>query len=299
MDKENPGAALHSGLGSQGGKLETEGSAPPAAIFSHAAERYIAYRRPSREDLRRIDRVVKLLGPRPVTEITQDDIVEAARQAYPRGAAPTTLNREIVRPAATILHYAAENRLCSWLRIKPFKEPKPTHKAVDQDAVAALIEAAPAGPKRLLVLWLFCQGTRISTTLKIQWSNIDLEAGTVRLYERKTDTWHTFPIHGEVLAILRATPPTVRTGRLFSWGDRHNVYRFTREVSEQVGVKFTAHMARHTLGTRLAELGASLRTIMDALGHADVKSSMRYQQPNLEVLRHELNRTSPNKGVRK
>jgi hypothetical protein len=32
---------------------------------------------------------------------------------------------------------------------------------------------------------------------------------------------------------------------------------------------------------------------MDALGHADVHSSMRYRQPNIEVVRAELNRISP------
>ena len=31
--------------------------------------------------------------------------------------------------------------------------------------------------------------------------------------------------------------------------------------------------------------GASLRTIMDRLGHADVKSSLRYQAGDIEVVR--------------
>jgi hypothetical protein len=36
-------------------------------------------------------------------------------------------------------------------------------------------------------------------------------------------------------------------------------------------------MARHTAGTQLNAQGASLRTIMERLGHSDVKSSLRYQ----------------------
>jgi integrase len=55
-------------------------------------------------------------------------------------------------------------------------------------------------------------------------------------------------------------------------------------------LQFTAHMARHSLGTWLAEDGAALRVIMDTLGHADVHSSMRYQGPDIEVRRAAINR---------
>jgi integrase len=277
-------------------KLEAEALAPGrAATFKHAADQYISYRSPSREDLRRIARVVALLGSRRVAELTQADIVDAARRQYPRAAAAATFNREIIRPVAAILHYAAENRLCAWLRIKPFKEPAPIHKAVDPEDVAALIEVAPAGPKRLLLVWLFCQGTRISDTLRVEWSNIDLAAGTVRLRVSKTDTWHTFPLHADVAAMLFPAG----LGKLFPWRDRHAVYRWLRPLVQGARIPFTPHMARHTLGTRLAEGGAALRTIMDALGHADVHSSMRYQAPNLEVVRAELNRISPTSPQRK
>jgi integrase len=44
-------------------------------------------------------------------------------------------------------------------------------------------------------------------------------------------------------------------------------------------------MARHTVGTMLNAQGASLRTIMDRLGHTDVKSSLRYQGGDIEVVR--------------
>jgi hypothetical protein len=53
---------------------------------------------------------------------------------------------------------------------------------------------------------------------------------------------------------------------------------------------FTAHMARHSLGTWLNEDGAGLRTIMEALGHADVHSSIRYQSADVEIVRAAINK---------
>jgi len=44
-------------------------------------------------------------------------------------------------------------------------------------------------------------------------------------------------------------------------------------------------MARHALGKALNDQGAGLRTIMAALGHADPRSSIRYQAPDIEVVR--------------
>jgi len=42
-------------------------------------------------------------------------------------------------------------------------------------------------------------------------------------------------------------------------------------------------MARHSLGRWLNEADASLRTIMDTLGHAGIHSSARYQSTDIEV----------------
>ena len=51
-------------------------------------------------------------------------------------------------------------------------------------------------------------------------------------------------------------------------------------------------MARHTVGTMLNAQGGFLRIIMDRLGPADVKSSLRYQAGDIEVVREAINRLS-------
>lgn len=258
--------------------------------FAQAAERYIEFRRPSSADLKRLEKVVAAIGRRQLRAISAADLHEIAGQLG-RGLSAATRNRNYLRPAVTVLHYAAQAGLCPYLRVKAFKESRPKTRAVERQLADALITAAPEGPKRLLVTWLFYQGTRISDTLRVKWNDIDPDAGTVRIHISKTDTVRVFPIHEAVrvqLALFRL-PGSPATASVFPWRTRSGV-RWLRKLGEQVGIPFSAHMARHSLGTWLNEDGAGLRTIMETLGHADVHSSIRYQGASVEVVRAAINR---------
>lgn len=86
--------------------------------------------------------------------------------------------------------------------------------------VVKLIEAV-TGELQILLIFLFCQGMRISDAIAMTWG----------------------------------------------------VYRDLNPVAIKAGIFFTPHMARRSLGKWNAS-GAGLRTIMDALDHADPKISV-------------------------
>jgi integrase len=261
-------------------------AAPPAGrriTFAQAAELYKAYRKLAPVEVDRVDKVVADLGRRRVDELTHADLVAAANRLL-SGRAPATLNRWVLRPAAAILHYAAENKHCEWLRVKLFEEPRPETRAARPAAIARLVDGTE-GRRRLLVTWLYYQGTRITQTLSVDWLHVDIERAVFSLYDKKARRWQEFPLHADVLELLLAIPERERVGRVFPWGDRHNVYRWLRPLVREFGVTFTPHMARHALGTRLNADGAGLRTIMSALGHQDPRSSLRYQAAETEVVR--------------
>lgn len=249
--------------------------------FSKAAELYIAYKNPALADLKRIHRIRGALGPKLIARIRHADLVDAANLLYPN-CAPATKNREALRPAAAILHYAASNELCPWLRIPLFKEPRPKTRAVTQDIARVLI-ASLEGKKRLLLLWLFRQGPRISDALRIRGEHIDLKRRMVVRHIGKSDEDVEDPLHDEVWELLANDPPG--PGPLFPWRTKNGVYKWLRPYVRALGIKFTPHMARHSLGKWLNEDGASLRTIMDTLHHLDPKSSIRYQSTDIEVVR--------------
>ncbi|MDD3181489.1 MAG: tyrosine-type recombinase/integrase [Alphaproteobacteria bacterium] len=264
---------------------------PNRVTFAMAAESYLEWRKPSARDEKQIRSLVGLLGQRFVDEIVQDDLVQAAEILLPR-AKPANMNRWIMRPAAAILHHAANNKWCEWQRIRLFKEPRPKTRATSPDVAKALIKGAPKLVQKIFLLWLFKHGERVTDAANIEWARIDFEAKTYRHYERKNDKWRTAPLDDEVLALLlqhKKTSKDKKTGELprhvFPWRSRHSVYNWLIPLRDRVGVTFTPHMARHTVGTMLNAQGASLRTIMDRLGHTDVKSSLRYQAGDIEVVR--------------
>jgi integrase len=188
--------------------------------FSQAADLYIEYRSPALQDRRLIEKLREAMGRMPVTDIRQADLVQVANRLYPQLTAASR-NRNVMRPAGSVLHYAARNGYCAWLRIEHFKEPRPVTRAAAPEVGAQLFQATD-GAKRLLVTWLFCQGTRISDTLRVRWEHIDLDRRVVALRTRKTDKDRVFPLHDDVLSLLRGMPEDMRAGRLFPWPHKNN-----------------------------------------------------------------------------
>ncbi len=253
--------------------------------FAQAAQLYIEFRRPAKVDMQRIERVVTAIGNRRIQEIRGADLHDLALKLFP-DCASSTRNRELLRPALTVLHHAANSGLCQWLKVKAFREPKPVTRALDPAAAASLIQAAPAGPQRALLMFLFYQGTRVSATLALRWDQIDLENRTVRLFNRKGDRWEVFPLHDATIAELTNLRKDAEIGsRVFPWSNKTSLRRWLPQLCERVGIKFTPHMARHTLGTALARDGATLKVIMAALGHSTASSSLRYQAADIEMVR--------------
>ena len=252
-----------------------------------------AYRQGGRMEIRRLKRLIAELGAKPVAAVVRHDLVQVANKHFPSAAAATR-NRDVIVPGRAVLHYAAEQQWRSHTAIAAFEEPKPVTRAVSIDAETKLLAATPAGKRRLLVLWLFRQGTRITETLNMRWRDgssgigIDLDERVVRL-RVKGGRLKTYALADEIVAELEQIPAGERTGKLFGWGSRQNVYRWLKPLAAAQGVHFTPHQARHTVGTRLNAMGAGLRTIMDVLGHDDVKSSLRYQSAGIEVSRAAIN----------
>jgi integrase len=261
-----------------------------AMTFATAAGLYAEFRGidlalQRERDAQRIQRLNVVLGKKMISDIRQADLVDAANILCPN-LAPQTKNREVMRIGAAVLHYAAENDYCEWRRFRLFKEPQPQTRAVSIELASDLVSAAPEGTRRLLLLWLFHHGTRISQTLSITWeTGISLRERVFRLYDKKGNRWREFPLHPELLEELSAIPEESRAGRLWPWRSRFSVYKWLRPLVQDMEISFTPHMARHSRGRWLNETGAGLRTIMEALGHDDPKSSIRYQSADVEMVR--------------
>lgn len=260
----------------------------PGAVktFREAAHAYTAWRSPGWDEIQRINRLIADLGDYEIPTMTTADLVACAGRLYPEHKA-SSRNRLVIAPAGAILHYAAEQGWRSWLRIRHFKEAAPETRALRLEPAKALILAA-SGVERAFLVFLFGQGMRVSDAIAVTWDRLNLAEGLIHAKIGKTDEWRWKALEDGARAALAAMPGKKEKGRVFPYANRWAVYRAIEPAVKASGVRFTPHMARHSLGTWLANAGVSLKTRMDIMGHADPKSNIRYEMSQIPEQRAAL-----------
>ena len=138
------------------------------------------------------------------------------------------------------------------------------------------LSASAAVAIRLLML----TGCRRNEILTLQWIDVDLEAGELRLRDAKTGArWVALsPTARQVLATIPRRPsnPWVISGRGAS-GRLSNLNKPWIEVRKRAGLEdVRIHDLRHSFASRALALGESLPMIGKLLGHRQVQTTARY-----------------------
>lgn len=84
--------------------------------------------------------------------------------------------------------------------------------------------------------------------------------------------------------------PSTRSGcgHLTDLGKQFRLVRRKAQLSEEL----VLYSARHDYGARVLTRTGNLAAVMRTMGHRDVRAAMRYQHPDLEIVRSALNRTT-------
>lgn len=251
------------------------GRAPDEPVtFEYAARAYMAFRRPRRDDTRWIEKLIAYMGNRAVSEVRGVDIGTAADVLCPH-VAPETKVRYVYTPASAILHYASEQDWCPYRRIRRPSFSRRSNRAPATEATVRLLLGNTTGFQALLLAWLYETGQRISDSLRLLRSDLDLSRGLARVGSAKTDDHGEIGLSPELVAML-ANAPHLPSGRVFPWGDRHNVYRWLKPLCKRLGVSYTPHQSRHAMATDLRALGYDMKAIAERGLWRDERSAARY-----------------------
>jgi integrase len=242
--------------------------------FEYAAQAYMAFRKPRKDDEKWIWRLVRYMGSRDVRDIKSDDIRRAADALCPH-VQPETKVRYVYTPASAILHYAAEQDWCSYRRIRRPSYSRRSKRTPASESAMRMLLANTAGHQHLLLGWLYETGQRVSDSLRLMRSDLDLGRALARVGSSKTDDRGELGLSPELIAML-ANAPHLPNGRVFPWGDRHNVYRWLRPLCAKLGVSYTPHQSRHAMATDLRALGYDMRAIAERGLWRDERSAGRY-----------------------
>lgn len=132
-----------------------------------------------------------------------------------------------------------------------------------------------------LVVLLLDTGARYSEIAGVEWRQVDLQAKTLHLWRPK--------VQNESVLYLTDRAFETLSRRAESRAERQNVFlnrkggkrgyasQAIRKAITRAGLEgVTIHTLRHTHATRLVQNGLSVYEIKEVLGHADVKTTMRY-----------------------
>jgi integrase/recombinase XerD len=191
--------------------------------------------------------------------------------------------------------------------LKPPTPPRSLPKAITVEQVEMLLAAAGfdgtplALRDRALLELLYATGARISEAVGLDLDELDLEAGSVRLFG-KGSRERVVPVGRYARTALdaylvRSRPllavgggrggPAVflnsRGGRL----SRQSAWAVLRAAADKAGLRVdvSPHTLRHSFATHLLDGGADVRVVQELLGHASVATTQIYTLVTVERLR--------------
>lgn len=165
------------------------------------------------------------------------------------------------------------------------KKPKGRERYLDAGEIARLLAACRTSRNPYLlpmVTVALNTGMRKGEILGLIWERIDLATSRITLYDTKNGQSRGVPLNRAVYDALLALEPDQarREGPCFkrrngtAWGQIRTA--FTGALAKTGIADFRFHDLRHTAASHLIMRGASLKDVMEILGHSDIKMTMRY-----------------------
>jgi site-specific recombinase XerD len=227
-----------------------------------------------------------------------DAYVESLRAG---GAKPATVARRL-SAVTGMYQYAVDEELIARSPATRVRRPRVGDNVqstgLSADEAHTLLTAADAdGTRSALVsqLLLLC-GLRVSEVCSARVEDLSSERGhRVLTVTRKNGFLQTMVLAPRTVATLdayldgRTAGPLVATatGRAM---DRHAVWRLLRKLARRslphLADRLHPHDLRHACATLALDAGATLRDVQDLLGHADPRTTRRYDRA-----RHSLDRS--------
>jgi integrase len=254
-----------------------------------------------RNDVSRAKPLVAFFGKRRLSEVTRFLIEQYKRERRTslngrgRLCSPSSVNREL-ELLSRILNLAVER---DELESNPFRGVKKLASdnhltrylsTEEEERLLSVLTGRRAHLRPIVLIGLHT-GMRRGEILSLRWGQIDFVRESIHLLRTKSGRPRQVPMNSVVKAVLldmrevsggsEFVFPNHRTGNAIA--DIKNAFNAALKEAEIEGFRF--HDLRHTAGTRMADAGVPITAVADILGHADVRTTMRYAHATDEARR--------------
>ncbi len=227
------------------------------------------------------------------------DVEAYCREAEAEGIALATLRRRL-SALSGFYDYALDEGLIARSPVARVRRPKVADESprlgLDREQTRALLDAGEASNPRdaALACLLAVNGLRVSEALAAEVDDLGHERGhrTLRVV-RKGGKVATVPLAPRTAAAVYALVGdrefgpifVTRTGRQL---DRFHAHKIVRRLARAAGIERAVcpHDCRHGFVTNALDAGVSLRDVQDAAGHADPRTTRRYDRARHSLDRH-------------
>jgi integrase/recombinase XerD len=226
-----------------------------------------------------------------VLDVTRAHVQVYARQLEEAGRAPATIGRKLSAVGGFYAYCVVEGELprspVAHVRRPRVSDESPRF-GLDREELRRLLAAAAAhSPIALaLVSLLALNGLRVSEACRATRADLAVDRGHQLLtITRKGGKKATVPLAprtaAAVLAVANADGPLLGLDRYAAW-------RLIATLVDAAGITKTIspHSLRHTFVTLALDAGVALRDVQDAAGHADPRTTRRYDRGRQSLDRH-------------
>jgi integrase/recombinase XerC len=274
-----------------------------------------------REDLTSLaDYLNQAYGREPApAEVTPIDLRGYVSALHEAGYAKTSVARRLAS-LRTFYKFAQREGLADSNPAKPLRNPRRDRKLphfLSSDEIGKLLDAPPATSAaglrdRAILETMYSAGLRVSETVGVNDSDLDLAEGLVRVRGKgrreRLAPIGTFAAKALTrwLAVRQAarSQPTRRAseGAIPVFTNRFGRRLTTRSVARMLlkylkltglDLRTTPHTLRHSFATHLLDRGADIRSVQELLGHKSLVTTQIYTHVSTAGLRAAYERAHP------
>lgn len=222
-----------------------------------------------------------------------------ARELEQAGRSPATVARRLSALASFYAYAVDEGALdgspAARVRRPRVSEESPT-LGLGQGELSAFLAGSEGlgGREHLLACLLALNGLRVSEACGADAGDVDTERGhRVLAVVRKRGKCARVPLAPRTIDALdrylagRTDGPLLLTDD-YRRLDRHQARRIVRRIARTAGIekRISPHSLRHSFVTLSLDAGVALRDVQDAAGHADPRTTRRYDRARESLERH-------------
>ncbi len=212
----------------------------------------------------------------------------------------TAREKNVSNATLALMHASIKYFLENHLQVKIMDEVKIPKKAkklpsvLTVEEIKSLIKNTKPGRNRLLVMFLYSTGVRVSEAVKIKLQDIDFNAGMARVQGGKGNKDREIVLSQKWIAEMKKYLNRRKAKSEFAFAKKNGktistdtVERIVRKAAKRAEIvkRVTPHTLRHSFATHLLDNGENIRKIQILLGHANLATTSIYTHVSKEELK--------------